>query len=709
MALKMEKQKNELGAQLLTEGPTTQADLQKLKKEASDIKDLIAKGGIKDSNKTQVMERIKTFVSDISDYASQQGQKVSDAIDIRDLADFCNRIQGYDGTPLQQPVFDAIETDMIKYANPSNNTERRRVLEELIVISQDEKATESYFGGLLNRLETGGYLFNNTLKMTEEKGYTYLYENTVAKICEKGYASLGAQEIAKMLKNGVGSGKIYDEIVRLYQNSQYNDENKAGLEKASESLVDLIEKTMAAYQKNRDKESGGILKQFSERIGSIVPNEIRPYTYKGTTLDGWINTKIAEVNLLIGNRTATEANVGISNLSVVKVNLPLNSFIREAVQPIILPTKAGYQNAEFNFLPPQEINEYTVGKNQSQQFSDAFAKGYFAQKTGNGFQPAFGEQVLGTLNMSSIPAELFNNPGNLTIGELRDNFSQKLKTGDLIGAYGMLKSTGELYGSISTLLNSAKITYKESYVVNDVGLTLGNKKAYDQIRRVYEGRDRDPEAKWIYISGVRLGTSILQQKTVDVTFDQQGNPVTTESHDNLKRFSGEMGILFNIKDVPVIISPGAKYSEGDKGVSPTIRVQQPVNGIIPIQVKDAYLELKKGGLWDVDVGTRRLGIGKNKPVGISSGLLMYGATDIQPKMQGYLTADVSVLKNLNVEATFSPAFLQNNTGYSQKENLLQLRASMKISNLDLNVNVGNVLGSQKPSGPLISVGARMEF
>ncbi|HQT44832.1 MAG TPA: hypothetical protein PLO51_02550, partial [Candidatus Micrarchaeota archaeon] len=79
------------------------------------------------------------------------------------------------------------------------------------------------------------------------------------------------------------------------------------------------------------------------------------------------------------------------------------------------------------------------------------------------------------------------------------------------------------------------------------------------------------------------------------------------------------------------------------------------------------------------------------------------------KMQGYITADANVLKSLNVEATFSPSFLQNNTGYSQKENLLNLRANMRISNFDLNVNVGNILGSQKPVGPVISMGARMEF
>ncbi|HQT44511.1 MAG TPA: hypothetical protein PLO51_00895, partial [Candidatus Micrarchaeota archaeon] len=595
MALKMENQKSGMSAQLLTEGPTTQTDLQKLKKEAAGIKDSLANNKVNDSNKAQFLERINTFISDVADFCTKSGKKVSDAIDMRDLADFCNRIQTENQTTLPQVIFDAIEGDMIKNANPVTNEGKRTMLEELVVVSNDSRATEEYFSGLLNRMETGGYLYTNALEKAAQKGYTYLYENTVARICEKGYVDLGTAELGKMMKNGTVAGsKIYDDFVRIYQNTAYSDNTSAGLQKATGLLINFIEGAMSDYRKNpQGKVSYNILKGFAEKIGQLVPNEIRQTSQNGATVDSWINQAIPKINLLIGNRTSTESGISISNLSVVKVNLPLTSFIREALDPIALPTKTGYLNAEFRFIPPQEINAYTVGRNQSPQFSDAFAKGFFAQKTGQGVQPGFGEQVLATLDMSSIPKELFNNPQNLPLDELRGKLSQFLKSGDLIGAYGMLNPTGELYGSISSLLNSAKMTYMESYLVNDVALALGNKNAYDQIRRVYEGRERDPNAKWMYISGVKLGTSVIQQKTIDVTFDQNGNPLTSESKQNLKEFKSEMGILFNINDFPLIVSPGVKYAQGDKAMMPTIRVQQPVNGIVPIEVRDAYLELKK--------------------------------------------------------------------------------------------------------------------
>ncbi len=388
------------------------------------------------------------------------------------------------------------------------------------------------------------------------------------------------------------------------------------------------------------------------------------------------------------------------------------------------PYDSDYQNFKLDFIAPQGINAYTAGGDKSQEFSSNFANGYFNQKTGGGLQPDFGSRVFETLDINELDAGLFKNPENLIWeehearrGQLVDQFSNYLKSGDLISAYHMLETTGSLANSIVNLLNSAKIVYTEAYYIGNVTLAFGSKKASDEIMRLAEGKQQTGGEKiwdYLYFNGVKIGSSILQQKTTEITFDDNGEIIRNETMKNTNELKGEIGLLVNIKDLPLLISPGVIYSENDKKLVPTIRLQQPINNILPVVLNDAYLEMRKGGMWNTDIGTTKLGIPvplTKRKLGVGAGLLLYGTTDLQTKMQGYFSAEMNVFKNLNIGANINPAFLQNTTPYSDQQNILSAGAIMKFGDINLNVNVGGMFGPQakKTNEPYVNIGLQMKL
>ncbi len=326
MTLKMENQRGRMDAQLLTEGPTVQNDFKGRAQQ-------LIKEGVSDSTRGTYTQKASVLLKEISDYASANGMKINDVVPLSAITDICMKMiwTSVGGQPLNsksidlpQGIFDAIAAELTSNPNPQTSQKKRDVIQETIVLTCDQRATENYLGSFINGFAPTDYTYDVITERGGQKGY-YTFNIIGGRICQKGYADEGAKFIEKqynskgLLNNTAYTGaqlSFFRNCMSLFNETAYNQDTQAGLDNVGKMFFDFMDKTFQKAQaiknagKKIDPTMREILDNYSKGAGIDIPSQIRNANIN------IVHELELGINNLIGNYVQTNANKLVSNMSI---------------------------------------------------------------------------------------------------------------------------------------------------------------------------------------------------------------------------------------------------------------------------------------------------------------------------------------------------------------------------------------------------------